>query len=234
MLIILIFIIICITIFYIIDESNELEFKNHFENKYEKICIISEKKFKNKVLLVHYNNNKYIKKIIYNNFEDVLVNNYYSAINEIKILRKLNELIDYKINPDKISFVIKYYESLPYALNHVNILSIAKEIKKLHDKNIIHNDIHEDNIIYDGDKFHIIDYGSSSYKRSFIDFFFCSKERLKDYAPIESYFLIHSKKGDIYSFGKMISKSIFIKNTMSLFFWKRMDIERVIKYLEIS
>ena len=33
MLIILIFIIICITIFYIIDESNELEFKNHFENK---------------------------------------------------------------------------------------------------------------------------------------------------------------------------------------------------------
>jgi hypothetical protein len=79
--------------------------------------------------------------------------------------------------------------------------------------------------------FHIIDYGSSSYENSFIDFFFCSKERLKEYAPLESYFMIHTKKGDIYSFGKMISKTICIKNTMSLFFWKRMNIVELVNFL---
>ena len=59
----------------------------------------------------------------------------------------------------KLSKIItKYHENVHYVFTIENELKIAKKIKKLHDKNIVHNDLHKNNIIFDRKKFHIIDF----------------------------------------------------------------------------
>lgn len=123
--------------------------------------------------IVSNNSNFFFKKKCY--FDHI-------TFNEIENLMRLNKLVDYRIFDGRIEIITKYHEYAYYDSTIENALKIAKKIKKLHDKNIVHNDLHEGNIIFDGKKFHIIDFGSSTNSRNIFQMFMSVNKKI---SPIE-------------------------------------------------
>lgn len=206
----------------------------------------------------------------------LFINDHYKKIflNEINNEKKLERLVGkleqnnkgYLILPlvegQSLSQYVAENEEFTLAKIIDLILKIAYELKKLHDKGIIHSDLHSDNIFFDGKNMVIIDLGMSifveknniMYKNAFYTGF--NEENLRKY-PYHAPELIQENKGnsvsfqsDIYSLGEYVlqfllkytanitesnqlnSINSLVKQMKDLDAEKRPTLEDVIKYFK--
>lgn len=136
-------------------------------------------------------NNKVIK-IINTNMYNLAPNDEYlidSLINEINIMNKIKntnigpKIFDYWMSKNKNIlnvYIVMEYKGITLnkwllnnKLTETHKKKIKNKIKRLHEMNIIHNDLHEDNILVDKNKngidFFISDFGLSETKKNLFE-----------------------------------------------------------------
>jgi serine/threonine protein kinase len=149
--------------------------KNGFASNSISKLFISKQDFKEEI-----KNHKLLSSIDYNNdFTIKLLNHSYISFDDINIHKKdYKELKEFTKN--KRIFQITYefggyglhnlfYENIDIRLFLTNFIKIIEGVKILQENNLIHTDIKLDNILFNNNKFVLIDFGLMKYKEDFLN-----------------------------------------------------------------